>query len=144
LRIYLDTSVYNRPFDDQAQARIALETQALRTILQLVENNVVTLVNSGALQYENSRNTDISRQMWVERCLQLAQYYQPITDRVTARALELEVRGVGAIDAVHAACAEVAGCDYLLACDDRFLRRYEGSLSAINPVNFVLMMTGDA
>ncbi len=80
----------------------------------------------------------------VERCLQLAQYYQPITDAVTARALELELRGMGPIDAVHAACAEAADCDYLLACDDRLLRRYQGRLSALNPVNFVLMITGEA
>lgn len=35
MRIYLDTSVYNRPFDDQAQPRIW--TLALSVILQLVE-----------------------------------------------------------------------------------------------------------
>jgi predicted nucleic acid-binding protein len=143
LRIYLDTSVYNRPFDDQTQARIGLETQALRTILQLIENGVVTLIDSAALRYENSRNPNASRQEWVERCLQLAQHYQPITDAVTDRALELELRGMGALDAVHAACAEAAECEYLLACDDRLLRRYAGCLSAINPVNFVLMITGE-
>ncbi|WLT38257.1 hypothetical protein NON20_22660 [Synechocystis sp. B12] len=37
MKLYLDTSVLNRIFDDQTQARIALETQALRMILQLVE-----------------------------------------------------------------------------------------------------------
>jgi predicted nucleic acid-binding protein len=114
----------------------------LRTILQLVENGTVTLIISAALRYENSRNTDMARQAWVERCLQLAQDYQLITDPVTQRALELEQWGVGAIDAVHLACAEVSMCEYFLACDDRLLRRYRGSLNAMNPVNFVLMITG--
>ncbi|WP_416674872.1 hypothetical protein [Egbenema bharatensis] len=52
----MDTSVLNRPFDDQTQPRIALETQALRTVLQLVEAGEVELVNSAAIAYENSRN----------------------------------------------------------------------------------------
>jgi hypothetical protein len=66
----LDTSVLNRPFDDQTQPRIALETQALRTILQLVEAREVELVSSSVLEYENSRNISQSRRQWVEQCLQ--------------------------------------------------------------------------
>ena len=36
-RIYLDNCVYNRPFDDQSQRRIFLETIAFITLLELVE-----------------------------------------------------------------------------------------------------------
>lgn len=32
--IYLDTSVYNRPFDDQYQTRVRLETEAFLLILE--------------------------------------------------------------------------------------------------------------
>ncbi|BDI20432.1 hypothetical protein ANSO36C_62340 [Nostoc cf. commune SO-36] len=28
-RVYLDTSIYNRPFDDQTQPKVFLETQAV-------------------------------------------------------------------------------------------------------------------
>jgi len=31
--VYLDTSVYNRPFDDQDQVRIKLETEAFLSII---------------------------------------------------------------------------------------------------------------
>ena len=34
LKIYLDTSVYNRPFDDQRQTKIRLETEAFLSILE--------------------------------------------------------------------------------------------------------------
>jgi hypothetical protein len=37
VRIYLDTSVYNRPFDDQTQPRIWLETLAFAVILQMID-----------------------------------------------------------------------------------------------------------
>lgn len=55
-RVYLDTSIYNRPFDDQTQPKIFLETQAIILILQMVEARLIELVNSSVLEYENSRN----------------------------------------------------------------------------------------
>jgi hypothetical protein len=64
MRIYIDTSVFNRPFDNQTQPRIILETQALRTILQLIEDGQLELVSSSVLDYENSRNTSPVRQRW--------------------------------------------------------------------------------
>ncbi|PSB18637.1 PIN domain-containing protein [filamentous cyanobacterium CCP2] len=143
MRICLDTSVLNRPFDDQMQPRIALETQSLRTILQFVENGEVELVSSSVLEYENSRNISQRRQEWVKQCLQLAVRFQVVDEGVTQRATLLENQGLGAIDALHVACAEASGCDYFLTCDDRLVRRYLGELKVMNPVSFVLEITGD-
>jgi hypothetical protein len=36
IRIYLDTCCFNRPFDDQIQARVRAETEAVRLILKAV------------------------------------------------------------------------------------------------------------
>lgn len=143
MKIYVDTSVLNRPFDDQTQPRIGLETQALQVILQLVETKVVELIGSSVLEYENSRNPFRLRRQWVERKLQLANFYQAVDDQIAERAEELEQQGLGEIDAFHVACAEVAESDYLLTCDDRLIRRYQGKLKVINPVNFVLEVTGE-
>ncbi|MEM7796940.1 MAG: PIN domain-containing protein [Cyanobacteria bacterium P01_C01_bin.118] len=143
MRICLDTSVLNRPFDEQTQPRIALETQALRTILQLVETQQVELVGSAVLDYENSRNSSPRRQQWVQRCLGLAKQYQTINAGITERATEMENQGLKAIDALHVACSEAAQCEYFLTCDDRLIRRYSGLLKVVNPVTFVLDLTGD-
>ncbi|MGD1856617.1 MAG: PIN domain-containing protein [Leptolyngbyaceae cyanobacterium] len=118
----MDTSVLNRPFDDQTQPRIALETQALRTILQLVESGQVELVGSAVLDYENSRNSSQMRRQWVQQCLELAKRYQELDTAVTQRASELEDQGLKAVDALHVACSEAAQCDYFLTCDDRLMR----------------------
>jgi len=56
LRVYLDTSVYNRLFDDQKQPRVWLETQSLVLVLQMVEAGDAELASSSILGYENSRN----------------------------------------------------------------------------------------
>lgn len=138
----MDTSVYNRPFDDQTQARISLETQALRVLLRLVEVEAVELVSSSILDYENSQNPFPLRRRWVEQRLQLAKSYQEVDETILGRARQLEQQGLGTIDALHVACAEAAGSDYFLTCDDRLIRRYQGVLQAINPMNFVLGMTG--
>lgn len=83
-----------------------------------------------------------SRLRWVERWLQLAKSYQEVNDATVERAQELQQQGLGTVDALHVACAEAAGSDYFLTCDHRLIRRYQGSLNVLNPVNFVLAMTG--
>ncbi|ASC72710.1 hypothetical protein XM38_036680 [Halomicronema hongdechloris C2206] len=141
MKIYVDTSVFNRPFDNQTQPRIILETQALRTILQLVESEQLELISSSVLDYETSRNANPTRQSWVRRCLELAKTYQSLQNDIIQRAKMLEGKGLKQIDALHVASAEQAGCDVFLACDDRLLRRYSGPMKAMNPVNFVLEIT---
>lgn len=128
----MDTSVYNRPFDDQTQPRISLETQALIVILQMVEVNELDLVSSSVLDYENSRNPFPIRQQWVSRCLQLTRLYQSVNEEIRVRAQLLETEGLGAIEALHLACAEATETDYFLTCDDRLIRRYRGELQVLN------------
>lgn len=48
-RVYLDTSTYSRPFDDQTQPKIFLETQAVIISLQMVEVKAVELISSSVL-----------------------------------------------------------------------------------------------
>jgi len=144
LRLYLDTSVYNRPFDDQSQPRIWLETLALALILQMIEGNTVDLVTSSVIEYENSRNPFLLRQQWVERCTRLANYRQTANDEIRQRAEELSRAGLAALDALHVACAEAANVDYFVTCDDRVAARCRGfPLRVLNPVDFIREMPGE-
>lgn len=52
-RIYLDTSAYNRPFDDQTQPKIFLESQAVTLVLQMIEAKYFELISPSVLEYEN-------------------------------------------------------------------------------------------
>jgi hypothetical protein len=97
---------------------------------------------SSVLGYENGRNPYPLRQRWVTRCLQMASHSQQADERMRARAQELESKGIGAIDALHLGCAEAAGSQYFLTCDDRVVRRYSGSMQVLNPVNFVMSTAG--
>ncbi|WP_293142171.1 hypothetical protein [Okeania sp. SIO3I5] len=76
IRVYLDTSVYNRPFDDQTQNKIALETEAVLLILGMIKNREIELVNSEPIEYENLFNSDLTRQEKITNFLTLATIYQ--------------------------------------------------------------------
>ncbi len=143
-KIYLDTSVYNRPFDDQTQPRIWLETLAFSVVLQMLEEDKLLLVTSSVLAYENSRNFSRARKQWVTHCTTLATVYQEVNGAIARRAHLLEEQGLKAADALHIACAEAAVCEYFLTCDDRLLRHGQFfELKALNPVDFIVVLGGE-
>lgn len=137
LRLYIDSSVYNRPFDDLSQPRIWLESLAFAMILQMIEAGEVQLLS--LLEFENSRNPFPQRKAWVAFYLSLAGYRQKLDASIRKRARNLERQGIKPLDALHLACAEEAKADYFITCDDQILKRYqEKYVTVINPVDFIL------
>ena len=49
MRVYLDNCCYNRPFDEQAQLRVVLETLAKLNIQQQMRDGVLEYVWSSVL-----------------------------------------------------------------------------------------------
>ena len=144
LKVYLDTSTYNRPFDDQTQPKIFLESQAVGIIFQMVETRMVDLVSSSVLEYENSRNPYLIKQEAMNRYLQSAGSRQIVDESIRQRSEQLEHNGLKAIDALHVACAEAISSDYLITCNKRLINRCSSlTLKVVNPVNFVLETNSD-
>ncbi|MBW4650024.1 MAG: PIN domain-containing protein [Kastovskya adunca ATA6-11-RM4] len=142
--VYLDTSAYNRPFDDQTQPKIFLETQAVVIILQMVEAKAVELISSSVLEYENDRNPHPINQEAMSRYLQLAELRQEVDEAIRQKAEDLEQNGLKAIDALHVACAEAINSDYFITCDKRLINRCSGlTMKVMNPADFVLEMSSD-
>lgn len=137
--IYAGICTLCRPFDDQSQPRIWLETHALCVVLNLVETGQIEMVRSPIHDLENSRNSKEFRRLWVNQCLSLATHQVALIPAIKQRALELEALGVGPLDALHAASAEVRGCSHLLTCDDRLRKRYQGPMTVLNPTDFVVV-----
>jgi predicted nucleic acid-binding protein len=144
--LYLDLNCFNRPFDDQSQARVARETQAVFLILERIENGVDQLVWSVFLTFENAQHPLTDRRDEIVRWSQQSNSNVGITGAVAARAQELVGAGFPALDAAHLACAEAARCDRFLTCDDRLLRRASRvQLRSVvqNPVDYVVECTDD-
>jgi len=143
ITVYLDTSVYNRPFDDQTQPRIALETLAFITIMQLTEIGQIALATSSVLAFENYKNPFSSRKQWVHYCMNNAKLHQTANENIKKRAKQLEQNAIKSMDALHLASAEAMNCNYFLSCDDRLLKRYKDHLLQVkNPVEFIFLFTG--
>lgn len=72
VKVYLDISAYNRPFDDQTQPKIFLESQAIAIILQMVETQMVELVSirirkqSQSLFHQAGSHESLSSNSWIE------------------------------------------------------------------------------
>lgn len=122
-RIYLDNCCFNRPFDDQTQDRIRLESEAVLLILGHVTRGDWELVRSEVMDLEIAGLRDPERRRRVEVLVGMGTRRISIDDDQLRRGMVLESLGFGAFDALHVACAEAAGADALLTTDDRFERR---------------------
>lgn len=67
MKIYLDNCCYNRPYDNQSQLRISLETQAKLRIQECVRNGDYELVSSFVLMYEISKSPNVASAKSIEK-----------------------------------------------------------------------------
>ena len=118
MKVYLDTCCLNRPFDDQRQPRVRLESEAVTLILDKIHLKEWEWTGSDALLYELGQTKDVERR---ERLILLArESNQTIatTERILERAEKLSALGFDDFDAVHLASAEYAKVDIFLTTDD--------------------------
>ncbi len=123
MRLYLDMCVYNRPFDDQSQPRIMLETQIFIMLLSMISEDRFDLINSFALKYENSKNPNIENMLKISDLLEYSKDYIPCDESILDRSLEFEKYGLMGMDAVHIACAEKAKANFFVTCDDNLIKK---------------------
>lgn len=145
MKIYLDTNVYNRPFDDQTQVRIRLETIAIFAILQLIKSKELLLVWSFLLTYENSLNPSEDIKMEIEKLSSLASENVDSSEDIRKKAKEYELIGIKPRDAIHISCALNSGADYFVTCDDKILRKTDElglNLLILNPIDFIKEVEG--
>ena len=121
-RIYLDNCVLNRPFDDQSQERIRLETEAIILLLARLERKEWTWLGSQALQFEIDKTPDAEQQSRLRHVIEFVSLTLDIGEKELERASELQKLGLVGFDAVHLACAEIGTADVFLITDDRLLK----------------------
>src|SRR6266849_8357146 len=122
MKVYLDVSCLNRPFDDQSQARIRLESEAVLLILERIDTGAWSQVSSEITLLEIDAIRDGDRRSRVQMLLPEKEDILNLTPAMFARAAALHQLGFKPADALHVAAAEEAGADVLLSCDDRLCR----------------------
>lgn len=132
MRIYLDLCVFNRPFDDQRQPRITIETMEFLLLLSRAIDKEIVIINSFVLEDENSKNPFIDRRDKIYDLFKVATEYISYSEELEKRAKKIENFGMMAIDALHIACAEMAKADFFVTCDDILLRKVKTNKEKLN------------
>lgn len=123
MRIYLDMCCFNRPYDDQTQPRIRIETEAKVVIQQKIKNAECELLWSSILDFECANNPFEEHRIAILNWRNIASTVAMADRSVIERATGLMTLGVGKYDALHAACSIAAGAEIFITTDDRLLKR---------------------
>lgn len=140
MKIYLDTNIYNRPFDDQSQVKIKLETIAIFSLLKLIKEGYFSLIWSFMIDYENSLNPYSDIRQEIEMISSLANETVVPEQNIIAVAKDFEAVGIKPRDAIHLACALQGNVEYFLTCDNKLIKRAAElnlNFKVINPLTFI-------
>lgn len=123
MRVYLDNCAFNRPFDDQSQIRIIIETEAILFIQREVELGRIQLVWSYINESENRRNPSPEKMMSILKWKKIAVANVIETENILNNADDLVKLGLKAKDALHIASAVEGRADHFITTDDGILRK---------------------
>ena len=122
MRVYLDNCCFNRPFDDQSQIRIRLESEAKLKIQEEIRKGEFKLVWSYILDYENNMNPYQERKERIDGWKNYAETDVQEGNELIETAPVLNNKGFSKMDALHIACAIDADSEYFLTTDDGILK----------------------
>ncbi len=140
LRLYLDNCAYNRPYDDQSQLRISLESQAKLYIQEKIKEGKFELVCSYMSIYECSMNP------YTMRKNSIMDFMENNTDIFVSDEYKIDIEkcaanimntGIKFKDACHVASAIFAKCDYFISPDKRLLKYHSDDIVLLSPVDFI-------
>ncbi len=140
MRIYLDNCCYNRPYDDQSQMRINLDTQAKLYIQLMIKDKKIELVTSYVLDFENSKNRVIQKKLAISTFMEENESYyvgEERQDEIRTMVRQIMATGVKEKDAAHIACAIYAKSDYFITTDDRLLKYTSDQVKILTPGEFI-------
>ena len=140
--IYLDNCCFNRPFDDQLQVKIRLETEAKLVIQDGIKTGTYDLAWSYILDYENSENPFPERKETIHSWRKFASTDTDECDQIRKMAERLNRMGIKAKDALHVACATIQECDYFITTDKFLIKKLTKFelITVVNPLDFILMI----
>lgn len=121
--LYLDTCCFNRPYDDQTQNRIRIETEAKLALQDSVRQKKTTLIWSYILDFENKYNPFHERAIAIQLWRDLAVIRVRESESILETGRELAKLGLKSFDALHVACAIAAHANIFVTTDDALLRK---------------------
>ena len=139
MRVYLDNCCYNRPFDEQTQLRVRLETEAKLEIQTQMRLGTIEYVWSEMLTgeiidspYVEQREKILPWRFGAVECVR-------ITEEIIVLAEQYMQCGIKSSDAIHLACAVESGCSWFFTVDKGILKKLNhiGNMRIANPIDYV-------
>jgi len=139
MKIYLDNCCFNRPFDDQSQLRILLESEAKLRIQENIRSGTFELVWSYVLDYENSQNPFRERREQIIKWRGYSEKDIEESEEVLSIASMIMKHAIKKLDSLHLACAIEANTDYFLTTDDGVIKKAKHikNIQIVDPVVFI-------
>lgn len=141
MKIYLDTCCLQRPLDDKNQVRIAVEAEAVLSIIKLVEKNKIELISSEPLLYEISNIPDRIRRNYGLYILNKSFNFIKLNYKIEKLAKEFMKYGIDPLDALHLASAEASLSDFFCTTDDKLLKKTKTiknlNVKTIDPIDLI-------
>lgn len=141
--IYLDNCCFNRPFDDQSQMRVRLETEAKLAIQAEVRDGAVRLGWSNILDFENDSSPSEERKENIKIWRNFASVDTTESPEILNVAVDLVSQGFRKMDSLHLASAMALQCDIFLTTDDGILKKRSkvDKIKILNPVEYYAKFT---
>jgi len=143
MKIYLDNSCFNRPFDDQKQLRIKLETEAKLNIQERIFQKKIELAWSYIIDFENEANPFEQRKLVIKGWKNYASVDTDETKEIVKKAESFHQMGIRSKDSIHLACAISMRCEYFLTTDDELIKKASGinEIKITDPISFIKEVT---
>ena len=143
--VYLDNCCFNRPFDDQSQLIIHIESIAKLYIQSKVLAGDFEIVWSDILEYENSKNPFVERSKRIIKWKNISSIFIQSTSDVIDKAKEIMRFGLKPKDALHISSAISARANYFITTDKGIIKKATDIKETIiiNPTDFVKEMENE-
>lgn len=141
LKIYLDTNIYGRLFDDLSAPIVYTEAIACLSIFKFIADEKIILITSDILDLEINQ-TELVKRNRIKLLLPLAKFYVKLDNQIIKLAHFLESKiQISGSDALHLASAIKGKADYFITQDKRMLKKSNKVEQILKQQNINLIIT---
>ena len=133
----MDLCAFSRPFDDQNQLKIRLETEAKLFIQQGIISGNYELVWSYILEFENNQNKYYDKRNAIYDWKKIAKIHCVENEKIIEYAEILNKINIRTKDALHIACSVYTNSDYFITTDKQLYNLRLDGIKIINPLTFL-------
>ena len=139
MKLYLDNCMFNRPFDDQSNLKVLLESETKLKIQENIRSGTYELVWSYILDYENNKNPFRERKEQIGKWKIYAKIDIEEDDTILSLANSVNRLGLKKFDSLHIACAITANANYFLTTDIGIIKKANliKDIEIKDPIDFI-------